>query len=295
MLQKLIFLTALSLSTIYQVSYSQAFFAGIQVGASHYQGDLLNDISAIRTAKPCFGVFGQYYPWKHLSVQLGLNAGKISGADRYNIDAGLVARNLSFESRIYEIYGIGQIDLFHFERISLVPYVFAGFSYFRYNPYSYDRQGNKVYLQPLHTEAQGSAAYPDRKIYSLENFAFPLGVGIKYHINSNYFIGIEMGLRKTNTDYLDDVSSSYATEEVLLEYAGPKAVEMAFRGDELNSKAHYPNGNTRGNPDQNDWYYITQLKIGIKPTFFFSSKQNKYAKRYNKRIFKNGKVKCPKF
>jgi len=39
--------------------------------------------------------------------------------------------------------------------------------------------------------------------------AFPFGVGIKYSINERINLGFEVVYRFTNTDYLDDVSTSY--------------------------------------------------------------------------------------
>ena len=290
---RLLILAALTLSLLSRPMHAQAIFTGIQGGIAHYQGDLLNDFSAIRLAKPSGGAFVQFYPWKFFSLQAGINVAKIAGADRYNIEKDLVARNLSFQSGIFEAYGLLQIDIIHYERFPFVPYIFGGIAYFRYNPYTYDQQGEKVFLQPLRTEGQGSTAYPEHKPYKLNNYSYPLGAGVKFHFKQHFFVGLEAGLRKTNTDYLDDVSRSYIDPGILLEHSGPKAVELAFRGDELDPGAPYPVAGTRGDPDQNDWYYITQLKIGINPSFFFTGKQKNF--RYNKNKIKKGKVKCPKF
>lgn len=40
--------------------------------------------------------------------------------------------------------------------------------------------------------------------------AIPLGVGVKYALNENWNIFAEVNYRLTTTDYIDDVSSSYA-------------------------------------------------------------------------------------
>ena len=42
---------------------------------------------------------------------------------------------------------------------------------------------------------------------------FPLTVGVKYAINSDLNVFGEIGYRFTNTDYLDDVSTTYAGPE----------------------------------------------------------------------------------
>ncbi len=44
--------------------------------------------------------------------------------------------------------------------------------------------------------------------------AVPFGVGIKYSINSRINLGFEVTHRFTNTDYLDDVSTTYVDPAV---------------------------------------------------------------------------------
>jgi hypothetical protein len=62
-------------------------------------------------------------------------------------------------------------------------------------------------LRKLHTEGQGFV--PSRKEYSNWQFSIPFGIGMKYTIDKKSSIGLEYGLRKTFTDYMDDVSTSY--------------------------------------------------------------------------------------
>ncbi|MBS1563237.1 MAG: hypothetical protein JST39_02560, partial [Bacteroidetes bacterium] len=45
---------------------------------------------------------------------------------------------------------------------------------------------------------------------------------------------------------------------------GPKAVEMAFRGDEVKSGATYPaDGTVRGGSKFKDWYYFSGITVSI--------------------------------
>jgi hypothetical protein len=47
---------------------------------------------------------------------------------------------------------------------------------------------------------------------------------------------------------------------------GNKAVELAFRGDELNNGQIYPlDGEQRGTPKEKDWYYY--IGIGVELNF----------------------------
>ena len=123
--------------------------------------------------------------------------------------------------------------------------------------------GNKVFLQPLGTEGQGF--FMDRQKYNLTSFALPFGGGIKFSLSENVKVRVEVGLRKTFTDYLDDVSSTYADEAQLLLNNGARAVDLAFRGDENKGGLVYPPANTqRGNPGNLDWYYFTGVGVSFR-------------------------------
>jgi hypothetical protein len=135
---------------------------------------------------------------------------------------------------------------------------------FHFDPYTYDISGQKTFLNPLNTEGQG--IYSDNKTYKLTQVAIPMGGGLKFAINENIRLGLEFGLRKLFTDYLDDVSTNYADYNDLLNAKGPVAVELAFREDEVpGSNAVYPAKDTqRGNPAQKDVYFFTGLNLSFR-------------------------------
>ncbi len=84
----------------------------------------------------------------------------------------------------------------------------------------------------MSTEGEGLVEYPDRKPYNLFQFSIPFGGGIKFRVSDHIVVAYEIGMRKTFTDYLDDVSTRYVDQAILLNERGPGAVAMAFRGDE---------------------------------------------------------------
>ncbi|MEI9957878.1 MAG: hypothetical protein WDM90_16620 [Ferruginibacter sp.] len=61
----------------------------------------------------------------------------------------------------------------------------------------------------MHTEGQGFLEYPDKKIYSLHQIAIPVGAGLKYELSQMITLRAEYIYRILNTDYLDDVSTTY--------------------------------------------------------------------------------------
>ena len=79
---------------------------------------------------------------------------------------------------------------------------------FSYDPYAYLR-GQKIFLRALGTEGQGNAAYPDRKPYSSYGNLHSFWSRGKYAINDRMNVGVEITHSFTNTDYLDDVSTTY--------------------------------------------------------------------------------------
>lgn len=150
--------------------------------------------------------------------------------------------------------------------------------------------GDWVKLRPLNTEGQrpGSEFEP----YKPFQWQVPINAGIEVHIPRTYFkLGIEFGFRYLFTDYLDDVSGTYVDldsfEDPLARIMSDRGAEPSFEGadrQELADAAGFPlrivqnsftngqyyvagdvgsgiDGSIRGNPEANDFYFLTQLNI----------------------------------
>ena len=262
-MKKSLFLTVLFLS---QVCVAQRFHLGVFAGGANYLGDL-NDNLYSRT-KLAAGVSLNYELSDRVMLRGGLQFGKVEGADKYTGSETIKQiRNLGFQSNITEFSLVGELTAFNLYNIRWSPYAFAGIAVYRFNPFTED-SGSKVFLQPFGTEGQGLTQYPDRKPYSLTQFSIPFGGGIKYTINENIRVGLELGMRRLFTDYLDDVSTTYADEDLLLAAKGPDAVKYAYRGDEVPGEVpNYPDVGypakdaQRGNPKANDWIYFTGIHL----------------------------------
>jgi len=196
-------------------------------------------------------------------VRGGFNYSIVGGADRFSTNDSLIARNLAFETKIAEFSLIGEYYLFNLYEQKFSPYLFAGLAVFHFDPYAYNSSKQKIFLKPLSTEGEGLSQYPDRKPYSLTQPAIPFGGGIKYAITDNLRIGLELGMRKLFTDYLDDVSKTYVDPNDLLAAKGQLAVDMSYRGDELpGGNPSYPSkGAQRGGANHKDWYYFLGLHL----------------------------------
>ena len=235
---------------------AQNFGVYISPGLINYGGDLQQKVYTFSQAS--FSISGGVlYNINHFTIRGGFTYGKIQGND----SAGAVPiRNLSFQSQLTEGNLCLEYDVFNLAEKKFTPYIFAGAAVYSYNPYTY-YNGQKVYLQPLSTEGEGLAAYPDRKVYSLTQFAVPWGIGFKYKLTEQFQIGVEFCSRVLFTDYVDDISTNYPDETTLLKEKGQLAVDVSFRGDEHNPSSTYPSGAQRGNPSQKDNYYTSSLSI----------------------------------
>ncbi len=235
------------------------------VGAINYQGDLKPNSLTAAHSKFTAGIFLRKIVNRWISVRGGLNYGSLEAADKWNREY-LKPRNLSFNTDIKEAYAGLELNILDPLAKRIVPYMFGGAAVFNFNPWAYDDKGMKTYLQPLSTEGQGLKQYPDRKPYKLTDYAVTFGGGFRYAVSDAVDIGIEFNMRKTFTDYLDDVSSFYVDRNILLQEKGAKSVEMAYRGGQLpQGSPMYPaQGEIRGTPTEKDWYYTGGITLGIR-------------------------------
>jgi hypothetical protein len=266
--------------------HAQRWHVNVFGGIANYDGALQSKLYTLEESYGAFGAGVQYDLTRNFSVLSDLTLAKVGASDAYN-KPSLRARNLSFQSQILEGNVLAEYTLFDLSRHRFSPYAFAGLAVYHFNPYAYDTLGHKVYLKPLSTEGEGLPEYPDRKPYALTQPAIPFGGGIKVRVTDNVVLAYEVGVRKLFTDYLDDVSTYYVSESILLAERGPEAVEMSYRGNELKGgDPNYPAAGTlRGDPKSKDWYYFTTIKISIGINY-------KGNTPYGKGI--NGSIDCPK-
>ena len=246
--------------------YAQRLHIGIFGGLANYNGDLTENYFPSKTTNGSIGVTANYELTNRIRLRAGYTYAVVGGADRFATTNEALMRNLSFETSIHEFSLLGELYLFDLSERRLSPYGFVGLAAFNFNPYAFDANLNKVYLQPLSTEGQGLPGYPDKKPYKLTQMAIPAGVGLKYALSDRVQIGAEFGYRKLFTDYLDDVSTTYADEADLLAARGPKAVEMAYRSDELpGGDPNFPAKDYgRGGAKYKDSYYFTGLHVSFR-------------------------------
>ncbi len=256
-------LTVLIAIALAEVSYSQSFFLHVQGGMMNYGGDLQDQLFTFNQSNSSFGLGIDYKLSRHITMSANYSKGKLAASDA-KTNAGNYRRNLSFYSNISEMSLLIQANLNNVPDVNrFTPYVFGGIAYFHFDPYAYTPQGDKVYLQPLHTEGQGLVQYPERKPYTLNQLAIPFGFGVNYALSEKIMIGAEVSFRRLFTDYLDDVSSfHYADTAILRREYGDISAKMSFRSDETDNPLSFNTDKLqKANPDRVDSYYSAMIKV----------------------------------
>lgn len=262
------FIALLFLSILFSFnSFSQGFKTSAEVGfyggGSYYIGDL-NRVKHFVYSKPAFGMIFRYNLSTRHNLRFSVNYGNVYGQDAESDDPFQQNRNLSFKTHILEIAFGMEVDLFKY-RISdmkypISPYFFYQGAYARINPKA-EIDGNEFALQPLGTEGQGTGITgTKRNRYSLNQFTVPLGIGVKFNLRKRIAMSIEYGIRKTFTDYIDDVSGSYIDNTQLAAFNGPLAAQLADR-----SVSGAQAGLNRGNSGNKDWYSFYGVMLTFKP------------------------------
>lgn len=208
-----VLVVCLPLSVFCQNAIVQEGEFGVGVGAAHYFGDL-NTRAHLNRPKIAAGIFFKKNFGNYVALRIAGNFAQVGYSDIYNTHNEFMRRrNLSFNSKIWELALQGDFNFYRFmpgePDFRWTPYVTIGGSVFNYDPYAY-LNGDKYFLRQLGTEGQGIDTVDRRNPYSSMALAIPFGVGVKYAINERINIGFEIVHRFTNTDYLDDVSRTYA-------------------------------------------------------------------------------------
>ena len=234
---------------------------GILLGTSYYLGDL--NTTHFNQPLPAGGLIIRKNIDRRFTYKAEVMYLNIKSDERNSDDTIAKDRGLHFKSPIYELSGQVEFNFLPFQPenplYTWTPYVYTGISIFNYNPTAENKYGEFVDLQELGTEGQGTSTPfngATRQKYSLIQYAIAMGGGLKIAVNPSFNIILEYGIRKTFTDYLDDVSTTYPGRNLR-----DMTNEAIYMSDPSGSHELYEQ---RGDPDKKDWYSFAGITISFK-------------------------------
>ncbi len=278
---------------------------GIMVGGANYLGDIGGQEQTRRDfvwdmhlhkTNIALGAYGRYKFSKRMAVLANLNYSHLSTSDWESTNPARVARNLNFRNRVWEFGARAELTIFYDNDVGgkgyynpdFRFYVFGGVSAFMHNPQGRVLNPESEFfgpewhdLRPLRTEGQAEE-------YSMFGLAIPAGIGLYFTFDKTWRVGWELSWRTTFTDYLDDLSGTYADPADL-----PNDLARALASQtnsaviaQINDPAsgsvqdhQYVEGfaTKRGDPTNNDSFLTTQLTIGK----VIRSRSQYYRKKYS--------------
>lgn len=268
------------------------FEIGLGIGPLFFLGDLGGNIGKgtyfvkdvnLPLTKLSKGLFVNVYPKEWLGFRIAANMGALEGADSMVTDHGSAEvarlnRNLHFRTKLTEVYAAVEfyptVFLEEYDGLQgkIRPYGVAGIGMFKFKPQTqyYSPNGTKrwVDLEPLRIEGQGMAEFPDRPRYKLTQLEVPVGVGVKWYVKENMYLGFELLHRTTFTDYVDDLSKDYIDPNLYDRYLSPENAVVARQVQNRKISGGWTSssptfiGEQRGNEKRNDAFFSSIVRFG---------------------------------
>ena len=266
------------------LNFGPTFFLGDLGGNAGYGSHFIKDVN-LELTKMMKGAFISAYPSDWLGIRVAAQYTYVEGRDAIINTNGVnelwrKQRNLDFKSNLWEAYAA--IELFPtmmFNKYEdydprFKPYGFIGVGIFHFDPQGSitNTDGTKTWykLHPLNTEGQGFSEYPEKKPYSLTQMNIPMGLGVKIKMSPRITISPELLYRKTFTDYIDDVSTTYIDADYFDRHLSLQDATIARKihdktvGIVTPGVNRYEPGTQRGNSKNMDAYFSFVLKLGIR-------------------------------
>jgi len=269
-------------------------FLGDLGGANAIGRDFIYDLDLAAT-RPSILVGYRYQINNFFFVRGDVQWGILKGDDALTEEEFRNPRNLSFRSGFFEGNVLAEFYLIQNARGNLYNlrgvrgrrglqmdlYLFGGLGFMYFNPKA-EYQGQYVALQPIGTEGQGLDGEEEK--YNRTTFTIPYGIGIGKSIDRYWSVGLELTMRFTFTDYIDDVSSDYYGRDNLYNAkiasgsSEAEARRAAFLSDPSTtlggndgseSLVNDPNrndlvGEQRGDPTDNDSFMTGMITVSRK-------------------------------
>jgi hypothetical protein len=250
-------------------------------------------------SKPCFmgGMFGRYQAHPVLAARFGINYGTLYANDNWNINKAEKAssieddafqrylRNQDAKTNVWEGYLMLEFSPLRFNSESrmaqrrMQPVLMAGVGAFHFKPFGSltdPNTGNTKWVYTGDLQLEGSqpvTAIDQPGRYRFWQVCVPVGAGLRWDIGDNLAFGVDYLYRFTTTDMLDNVSSSYPTDNYFDRKLAPEkaavAKQIVDKMWEIEPSVERKPWAQRGNKEVLDGYST------ISVTFIYKINQNK--------------------
>lgn len=234
---------------------------GLTGGVTYYIGDLNPDKHYPENTHFGGGLVFRYNFNDRYAFRFQGLYSKLEAWDSDSDDPIQLERNLHFRSNLLEVAGLIEVNFFKYRSTGKgsrkwTPFVFVGLAYFRANPQA--KLDDTWYeLAQLGTEGQGSTLNAEDP-YKVDRMSLPFGTGLKFNLGK-VDVQLEWGLRRTWTDYIDDVSGTYVDNAELTFESGELTAQLA--DPSVWRESGFNTGRARGDAQTRDWYQYTGLSI----------------------------------
>ena len=217
-------------------SYAQKLDVFAGASSSHFLGDLggkavigTNDFQDLDLPSTRYGLTmgARLRLNKTFALRANLWYARLAASDQLTSNSSRQVRNLSFYSRIWEADALAEMTVLSSRDRRKSLYVFGGIGRFSFNPKT--KYNGQVYaLHDIGTEGQ--------------------------YLTQRAYLSFEINGRKTTTDYIDDVSTTYADPYLMLTQQGQLAVDLSNRRAQIVEA-----GQQRGDSKNNDSYFFFSI------------------------------------
>lgn len=294
---------------------------GFAVGTANYLGDIGGDNLTRQDfaadlhygqTKLSTHVFARYRVSSMFAVRAQLGTVYLEDYDNLSTNPARRTRNAHFRNYVNELSLRGEVNLFSRPmitrytsklRVGVNTYATVGVTGFVHNPQAQlDRDAAEYHYAQGNISTNPSQLNYDRwydlrdvgtekLTYGSAALGFPLGLGASFMVNYQFRVGLEFVWNLTLTDYIDDVSFTWADPEGLddigIILSNPSSASVATDAGVENTEAWLTSfeynetwESPRGNPDKNDTYGTLQLSVSKVVMGSSNFRKNNY---YNKR------------
>lgn len=201
---------------------------GIMGGISQYNGETnLNTQFNPQLISPSVGLLIRRNLNSRWALRLNGTWGKLKGNDQLGNTNIQDRRGLAFDGSFLEVSGVTEFNFIPYcacdDNQYFTPYAFIGLGASRFS-------STTSYVGGVDGDLGGDASSG-----SAIAVVLPFGAGFKYKFTHRLLMSVEWGIRKTYTDYIDNVSTVYLSS-----------------------------GTQIGNSKNDDWYSIVGLALTIR-------------------------------